>query len=93
MIFGPFGVKMLRQVYFGHMLLLEVSLLLAALPFLEEVCYVFVAGVWEAELLVAWAPAGCIVFPRVMKLINTVLSFLSTLLFLLFYSFVGVLSP
>ena len=35
----------------------------------------------------AWAPAGCIVFPRVMKLINTVLSFLSTLLFLLFLLF------
>ena len=50
MTFGPFGVKVLRQVYLGLMLLLEVLLLLAALPFLEEVCYVFVAGVWEAEL-------------------------------------------
>ena len=45
MIFGPFGVKMLRLVYSGLMLLLEVLLLLAALPFLEEVCYEFVAGV------------------------------------------------
>ena len=61
MIFGLFWSRVLRQVYFGLMLLLEVLLMLAALPFLEEVCYVFVAGVWEAELLVAWAPAGCIV--------------------------------
>ena len=30
---------------------LEVLLMLAALPFLVEVCCVFVAGVWEAELL------------------------------------------
>ena len=58
MTFGPFGVIMRRQAYLGHMLLLEVLLLLAALPFLEEVCYVFVAGVWEAELLVARARAG-----------------------------------
>ena len=36
MIFGPFGVRMLRLVYLGHMLLLEVLLLLAALLFLEE---------------------------------------------------------
>ena len=43
-------------------------LLLAALPFLVEVCYVFVAGVWEAELLVAGARAGYIVFPKVMRL-------------------------
>ena len=53
MTFGLFGVVMRRQVYFGLMLLLGVLLLLAALPFLEEVSYVFVAGVWEAELLVA----------------------------------------
>ena len=43
---------MLRMVYFGLILQLEVLLLLAALPFLAEVCYGFVAGVWEAELLV-----------------------------------------
>ena len=49
---------MLRQVYLGHMLLLEVLLLLAALPFLEEVCYGFVAGVWEAELLAAGGSSG-----------------------------------
>ena len=84
------GVKMLRQVYLGHMLLLAVLLLLAALPFLEEVCYVFVAGVWEAELLVAWLLAGCIGSVMVMRLISTVLSSLSTLLFLPCYSFVGV---
>ena len=86
----PFGVKMLRQVYLGHMLLLEVLLLLAALPFLEEVCYVFVAGVWEAELLVAWLLAGCIGSVMLMRLMSTVLSSLSTLLFLPCYSFVGV---
>ena len=74
---------MLRQVYLGLMLLLEVLLLLAALPFLEEVYYVFVAGVWEAELLVARAPAGYIVLAKMMRLINIVLSSLSTLLFLL----------
>ena len=34
MTFGSFGVKMLRQVYLGLMLLLEVLLLLAALAFL-----------------------------------------------------------
>ena len=66
--------------------------MLAALPFLEEVCYVFVAGVWEAELLVARARAGYIVFAKVMRLISIVLNFLSTPLFLLCYSFVGVSS-
>ena len=53
MTFGLYGVVMRRQVTFGLMLLLEVLLMLADLPFLEKVCYVFVAGVWEAELLVA----------------------------------------
>ena len=32
----------------------------AALLFLVEVCYVFVAGVWEVELLVAVVLVGCI---------------------------------
>ena len=41
------------EVYFGPIPVLGVLLLLAALPFLVEVCYVFVTGVWEAELLVA----------------------------------------
>ena len=81
---------MRRQVHFGLMLLLEVLLLLAALPFLEEVCYVFVAGVWEAELLVA---RGYIVFAKMMSLISIALSILSIPLFLLCYSFVGVSSP
>ena len=53
MTFGLFGVAMRRQVYFGLILLLEVLLMLAALPFLEEVCYVFVA---------ARARAGYVVF-------------------------------
>ena len=91
MTFGPFGVKTRRQVYLGHTLLLEVLLLLAALPFLEEVCYVFVAGVWEAELLVVRARAGYIVLAKMMRLISIVLNSLSTLLCLLCYSFVGVL--
>ena len=42
MIFGLFGVKVLRRVYFGPILMLEVLLKLAALPFLAEVCYGFV---------------------------------------------------
>ena len=42
MIFGLFKVGMLRRVYFGPILKLEVLLLLAALPFLAEVCYGFV---------------------------------------------------
>ena len=74
---------------FRPILKLEVLLLLAALPFLEEVCYVFVAGVWKAELVVAWLLAGCIGSVMVMRLISTVLSSLSTLLFLPCYSFVG----
>ena len=84
---------MRRQAYLGHMLLLEVLLMLAALPFFEEVCYVFVAGVWEAELLVARAPAGYIVLAKMMRLISIALSILSIPLFLLFYSFAGALGP
>ena len=82
--------KMRRQVCLGHMLLLEVLLLLAALPFLVEVCYGFVAGVWEAELLVVRFRAGCIGSVMMMMLISIVLNSLSTLLFLLCYSLVGV---
>ena len=81
-----------EKVYFGHMLLLEVPLKLAALPFLEEVCYVFVAGVWEAELLVARARAGYIVLAKVMRLMFIALNSLLTPLFLLCYSFVDVSS-
>ena len=55
-----FGVAVLRLVYFVLILLLVALLLLAALPFLEEVSYVFVAGVWEAELLVVQFRAGSI---------------------------------
>ena len=60
MIFGLFGVVVLRRVYFGLILKLEVLLLLAALPFLAEVCYGFAAGVWEAELLVVQFLVGSI---------------------------------
>ena len=74
MIFGLFGVVMRRLFYFVLILLLVALLVLAALPFLVEVSYVFVAGVWEAELLVARARAGYIVLARVMKLISIVLN-------------------
>ena len=67
--------------------------MLAALPFLVEVCYVFVAVVWEAELLAVRVRAGCIGLAMVMKLMSIVLSILLIPLFLLYYSFVGVLSP
>ena len=67
MIFGLSGVGMLERVYFGPFLGLEVPLKLAALLFLVEVCYVFVAGVWEA--------VGCIGLTMVM-LISIVLSIL-----------------
>ena len=92
MTFGLVWSKNAEAGYFGHKLLLVALLLLAALPFLEEVCYVFVAGVLEAERLVARARVGYIVLAKVMRLINTVLSSLSTLLFLPCYSFVGVSS-
>ena len=92
MILGLFGVKMLKLVYLELMLLLEVLLLLAALPFLVEVCYGFVTGVWEVELLAAGVLVGCIELVRVMRLMYIALSTLFILLFLLCYSFVDVLS-
>ena len=92
-IFGLFGVGMLRRVYVEPILKLEVLLKLAALPFLAEVCYVFVAGVWGAELLGVRVRVGCIGFAMVMRLMSIALSILSILPFLLYYSFVGVLSP
>ena len=73
MIFGLLGVVMLRRVYLGLILRLVVPLRLAALPFLAEVCYVFVAGVWEVELLVAWVLVGCIGPVKVMRLMCIVL--------------------
>ena len=90
---GLFRVLMRRPVYLGLMLLLEVLLMLATLPFLVEVCYGFVAGVWEAELLAAGVLVGCIGLARVMRLISIALSILSIPLFLLCYSFAGALSP
>ena len=60
MIFGLFGVGMPSWDYFGLIPKLEVPLKLAALPFLAEVCCGFVAGVWEAELLVAGVLVGYI---------------------------------
>ena len=84
---------MLRLVYYMLILLLAVLLLLATLPFLVEVSYGFVTGVWEAELLAAGVLVSCIELVRVMRLMFIALSTLFILLFLRFYSFVGVLSP
>ena len=72
--FWLFGVGVLRRVYFGLILLPEVLLKLAALPFLVEVCYGFVAGVWEAKLLAARDPVGCIGPAMVMRWMCIVLS-------------------
>ena len=58
MIFEPSGARVLRPVFLGRAVGLVVPLRLAALPLLEEVCYAFVAGVWEVELLVAGDPVG-----------------------------------
>ena len=66
---------------------------MAALPFLAEGCYGFVAVVWEAELLVVRVLAGCIGLAMVMKLMRIALGTLLIPLFLLYYSFVGVSSP
>ena len=90
MIFGLFEVGMQRRVYFGPVLKLEVPLKLAALLFLAEVCYGFVTGVWEAELLVVRVLARCIGLAMVMRLMYIALSTLFILLFLMYYSFVGV---
>ena len=93
MFFGLFGVGMPSWVYFGLILEPVVSLKLAALPLLAEVCYGFAGGVWEAELLVVRVLAGCIELAMVMKLMCIALSTLLIPLFLLYYSFVAVLSP
>ena len=68
MIVVLFGVGALRRVYFEAIPEPVVPLRLAALPFLVEVCYVFVAGVWEVELLAVRVLAGCIGLAMVMKL-------------------------
>ena len=52
-IFGLFGVGVPNWVYFGPTLEQVVPLKLAVPTFLVEVCYVFVVGVWEVELLAA----------------------------------------
>ena len=56
MIFGLSGVRTLRLVYVGRIVGLVAPLRLAALPFLEEVCYASVVGVWEVELLAPLLP-------------------------------------
>ena len=92
MIFGLFGVGVPSWVYFGLTPKLEVPLKLAALPFMAEVCYGFVAGVWEAELLAAGVLVGCIGSAMVMMLMCIALSTLSTLPLLLSCFFVGASS-
>ena len=90
--FWTFWSRNADWVYFGLMPRLEYALWLVALPFFEEVCYGFVAGVWEAELLAAWVPVGCVGLARVMWLMCNVLSILLVLPLLLSYSFAGVLN-
>ena len=77
---------------FRAILRLVPPLSLAALPFLAEVCYEFVASVWETELLAARVLVSCIGSVMVMMWMFIVLSSLLTPLLLLWYSFVGVLS-
>ena len=67
----------------AYLLLGRVLLLLAVLVFLEEVCYVFVAGVWEAELMVVKLLAGCIGLSRGDDVDAHCARFLTTPLFLL----------
>ena len=74
MIFGLIGVGVPRMGYFALILRLVVPLRPAALPFLVEVCYGFVVGVLEAELLVAGGLVGCIGFAKGMRLMFIVVS-------------------
>ena len=91
MIFGLFGVKNAEEG-FGPTLEPEDPLKLAVLPFLAEVCYVFVAGVWEAGLSVAGDLVGYIGLVRVMRLMCIVPSTLLIPLSLLLYSLVDASS-
>ena len=88
MIAGPSGARVLRLVYLGRIVWLR----LAALPFLEEVCYAFVVGVCEVELWAAVVQADCIGSATVMRLMFVPLSISLTPPLLLFSSFVGVSS-
>ena len=63
-MFGPSGAGVRRLVFFVHIVRLVAPVGLAALPFLVEVCYAFVVGVFEAELLGGGALEGCIGLPR-----------------------------
>ena len=92
MIFGLFGAGVRRMGCSVLILGLVDPLWPAALLFLVEVCSVFVAGVWEAELLVAVVLVGCIGSVMGIRLMCIVLSPFSTLLLLLLYSFVDVSS-
>ena len=79
MIFGLLGVITPSPVYFRLIVRLVVPLGLAALPFLEEVCHVFVVGVWEVELFAAGDLVGYIGSVMVMRSMCIVLSTLSSL--------------
>ena len=92
MILGLFGVGVQRMGCSVLILGLVDPLRPAALLFLVEVCYVFVAGVWVVEQMVAVVLAGCIGSVMGIRLMCIVLRTLSTLLLLLLYSFVVVLS-
>ena len=92
MISGQSGARVLRVVCLGRIVGLLAPLRLAALPFLEEVCYVFVEGILEAELLAAVVLADSFGSAAVMRWMFILHSSLSTLPFLLSSSFVGVLS-
>ena len=70
---GLSGARVLRQVFLLLVVRLVAPLLLAALPFWEEACYVFVVGVLEAELLVAEVLVGCIGLVNVMRLMSSLL--------------------
>ena len=74
MIAGPSGARMLRLAHLGRIVGLVVPLRLAALPFLEEVCFAFVVGVWEEELWAAVVLADCLGSATVMRLISVLLS-------------------
>ena len=86
------GAKIRRPVFLGRTVRAGVPLRLAALPVSVEVCYIFVTGVWEVELLVARDLVGCIGPAKVMRLMCIVLTTLLTLLSLLKYSFVDASS-
>ena len=86
-ISGQSGARMLRQVSLVHIVGPEAPLLLVVMPFWEEACYAFVAGLSVAVVL-----AVCIGSGKVMTSMWSPLHSLSSLVLLQFSSFVGVSS-